>query len=588
MAPMTLEELVHAALTWRDQDPDPETAAELTRLIENGDEAELRDRFAGRLAFGTAGLRGVLGAGPNRMNRAVVRQTAAGLCRYLLAHAPEATRRGVVVGHDARRQSRELAHDSAAVLAAHGIPAHIFSEAVPTPLCAFAIGQLGAVAGVVVTASHNPPEYNGYKVYWTNGAQIIPPHDTGIAAEIGRGGPAAEVPLLDAGDAARQGLWHQIGAEMGREYVRQLLALRLSPGVGTDLRIVYTALHGVGGRWVREVLGAAGFTDVHAVAEQQEPDGGFPTVRFPNPEEPGALDLSNALAERVGAELVLANDPDADRLAVLAREHGGALRALTGNEIGVLLGHYLLTRTPAAPGPPLVVTTIVSSAQLGKIAAAEGARYDETLTGFRWISNRAMEIEREEAARFLFGYEEALGYTVGTVVRDKDGVGAALVFADLAGYCRSQGLTVLDYLEEVQRRFGLYLSCQRSFRFPGTEGSELMSRLMQALRDRPPERLGGEAVVVVKDYERGLWRESGAERTLGLPASNVIAFELANGSRVTVRPSGTEPKLKYYFELCEELGAGEPLQEATARGGRRLDALVEATIAAARERGQPG
>ncbi|MCP3162729.1 phospho-sugar mutase [Myxococcus qinghaiensis] len=565
------------AEAWRLADPDPTTAEELARLLAQGDLAELADRFAGDLEFGTAGLRGVLGAGPNRMNRAVVRRTTAGLARYLKEHVPDAATRGVVVGRDARKLSAELAEDTAAVLAAEGIPAHVFSPPVPTPLAAFACLHLNAAAAIMVTASHNPPEYNGYKVYWGNGAQIIPPHDSGIASAIARVEPANRVPLLTVVQAREQGLWRDIPDSLGEDYLRAILGLRVHKKGSDTLSIVYTAMHGVGGVWAERALRDAGFPRFTPVAEQQMPDGRFPTVRFPNPEEPGAMDLSRATAERVKADLVLANDPDADRLAVMAREADGGLRMLTGNEVGVLLGHYLLTQGTKR-GRPYVVTTIVSSTQLGDIARSLGAAYDEVLTGFKWIANRALERERSEGLQFVFGYEEALGYTAGTVTRDKDGVGAALVMADLAAWCESRGTTVLGYLEEIQRQHGLYVGAQRNVTLPGAAGAQVIRGIMDAFRARPPSHVGTEAVRAVLDYQRGV---------NGLPPSNVLALELEGGGRVTLRPSGTEPKIKYYFERKETPTAGEPLAQARARAEARLASFIEAFIALARERGQP-
>ncbi|HLL52915.1 MAG TPA: phospho-sugar mutase [Myxococcaceae bacterium] len=582
---MDWTEIEKRARAWRAADPDAGTAEELDRLLEKRAEAELADRFAMSLEFGTAGLRGVLGAGPNRMNRAVVRRTTAGLARYLKAQVPDAARRGVVVGRDGRQLSPEFAEDVARVLAAEGIPALVLGM-VPTPVAAFAGLRLNAAAAVMVTASHNPPEYNGYKVYWGNGAQIVPPHDTGIAAAIDAVEPANQVKLLSIEEARAQGLWRELGEELGRAYVEALLSLRLH-GKPEDLTVVYTAMHGVGGRWTTQALAEAGFTRVHPVAEQQQPDGRFPTVRFPNPEEPGAMDLSRALAERTSADLVLANDPDADRLAVMARDGQGTLRQLTGNETGVLLGHYLLTQSKPLPPKPLVVTTIVSSAQLSEIARELGALYEETLTGFKWIANRALERERQDGARFLFGYEEALGYTVGTVVRDKDGIGAALVMADLAAWCKSRGTTVLGYLEEIQRRHGLFVADQRNFTFKGTEGAVTISRIMDGFRQAPPAKVGEFPVKAVLDYKTGERRAGGATSRLTLPPSNVIAYELEGGSRITLRPSGTEPKIKYYFELKEQLSASEPLRDARPRAEARLKALMDAFVALAKERGQP-
>lgn len=582
-----LEELIGRAEAWARDDPDPASAAELRGLVERRAEADLRDAFAGRLEFGTAGLRGVIGPGPNRMNRAVVRQATAGLARHLLRAAPDALTRGVVVGRDARRMSDVFAEDVAGVLAAHGVPAWVFPEPVPTPVGAFAVLELGTAGGVVVTASHNPPEYNGYKVYWSNGAQIIPPHDQAIAAEIERAGPAREVPILTPEEARRRGLRREVGDEVGRAYLDAIGALPPFRGEAGGLAVVTTALHGVGARWLRQALREAGFGRVHEVAEQSEPDGRFPTVRFPNPEEPAAMDLAFALARRTKADLVLANDPDADRLAVAARDEAGALRSFSGNEVGVLLGHYLLTQARPAPARPLLVSTIVSSPQLGVVARDLGARYEETLTGFKWIANRALEVERAEGAAFVFGYEEALGYAAGTAVRDKDGIGAGLVFADLAAWCASRGTTPWGYLEEIQRRHGLFLAGQRSFTFPGADGLAAIRRIMEGFRAAPPPRIGGLEVVEVRDYQWRVAREGGVERPLALPSSNVIAYQLAGGSRVTLRPSGTEPKIKYYFELREEPASGEAIEAAANRGRERLDRLAEDFLRLARERGQP-
>ncbi|RPH69950.1 MAG: phospho-sugar mutase [Myxococcaceae bacterium] len=578
--------LIQQVDAWSAADPDETTRAELQQLLAAEDFSELEDRFAGTLEFGTAGLRGVVGGGPNRMNRAVVRRASAGLAGYLLATVPDAARRGVVVARDGRRMSKEFAEDTAAVLAAAGIPALVRPGFTPTPLCAFLVEHLGASAGVMVTASHNPPEYNGYKVYWGNGAQIVPPHDGGIAAAIARVGPAREIPLADLTDARVHGLLRDIGPELDQAYLEGVLALRLHPGEGTDLTVVYTPMHGVGGPLALEALRRAGFGRVHPVPEQLHPDPAFPTVRFPNPEEPGAMDLSRALAERTRADLVLANDPDADRLAVLTRETSGLLRALTGNEVGVLLGHYLLVQGPRRERP-LVMTTIVSSPQLGAIAQRLGALYDETLTGFKWIANRSLERAAKDGAGLVFGFEEALGYTVGTLVRDKDGIGAALAMADLAGWARARGTTVAGYLEEIQREFGVYVSKQRSFTLPGASGAETIARVMEAFRKDPPSRVGSRTVEWVKDYKARTRTAQGRTEPLTLPASNVIAYGLAGGARVTLRPSGTEPKIKYYFELPETLAAGEDVPTARTRGEERLAELERDFLTLATARGQP-
>jgi phosphomannomutase len=338
-------------------------------------------------------------------------------------------------------------------------------------------------------------------------------------------------------------------------------------------------MHGVGARFTLAALARAGFANVHPVPSQNEPDGAFPTVSFPNPEEPGALDLALALCEETRADVLLANDPDADRLAAGARDREGRMRVFSGNELGVLLGHYALTQRTPAPANPLVLATIVSSSQLGAIARDLGAAYAETLTGFKWIENRALELEKAEGRTTVFGYEEALGYSVGDVVRDKDGISAALVFADLAGWCRARGVTPWDYLEEIQRAHGLFLSAQRSVTIPGAEGASTIGAITDGFRARPPASVGGLAVVETRDYRAGV---------PGLPTSNVVAYLLEGGSRVTLRPSGTEPKIKYYFELKAAPGNGEELAAARARGERNLAALVEDFVRLATERGQPG
>lgn len=580
---MDTETLLRTAQAWADADPDATTAAELRALVAAKNVTELDDRFATSLEFGTAGLRGVLGGGTNRMNRAVVRRTTAGLAKYLKATVPDVTTRGVVIGRDGRLLSPEFAQDTAAVFAAEGIPAWVFKGVAPTPLTAFAVKHLNAAAGVMVTASHNPPEYNGYKVYWGNGAQIIPPHDTGIAKAIDAIGPAKDVPLMNEEEARRKGLFHDVKDAVTRAYLDAILALR--PTRQTDgLSIVYTAMHGVGGALVLQALSEAGFKHVTPVPEQQEPDGRFPTVRFPNPEEKGAMDLSTALAAKVTADVVLANDPDADRLAVMARDARGTLVMLTGNEVGVLLGHFLLTQQKHVN--PLVVTTIVSSAQLKAIAAALGSRYAETLTGFKWIANAALD-EAKHGVNFVVGYEEALGYSVGPVVRDKDGIGAALVVADMAAWVKARGLTLFGYLEEVQRAHGLFVAKQFNATLPGASGAATIKAVMEAFRGKRPDAIGAVKIVATNDYRTQQRTEGGTTSALTLPSSNVIAYELEGGHRVTLRPSGTEPKIKFYFEWRETMASGESIAAAKTRATQRLDALEADFLTLAATRGLP-
>jgi len=579
------DEIRGKAEAWLASDPDSDTREELQSLLATGSDSELFDRFQGRLEFGTAGLRGLIGAGPNRMNRAVVRIASAGLARYLKSAEPESVRRGVVVGRDARRMSSQFAEDAAAVFAAEGIPVWFFERPVPTPLLAFATLHLGASAGVMITASHNPAAYNGYKVYWGNGAQIVPPHEVEISREIARVGLADQVGLLPLAAAKPIGRWKTVGGDLAEAYLKGCLAQRRHPELPNPLRIVYTPLHGVGGVWVRQLLERAGAKNVFVVFEQQEPDPTFPTVAYPNPEEPGALDLGLSLARRVEADLLLANDPDADRLCVAARESDGSLRVFTGDELGALLGHYLLAQSQFEK-QPLVVSTIVSSGQLEAIAGALRARYEQTLTGFKWIANRALELEAEGNVQLVFAYEEALGYCVGGQVRDKDGVSAALAVIDMAAWCTFRGSTLVDYLELLQREHGLFVSRQRSFTFESLAGAAAVPQIMEGFRQRPPEQIAGLQVQSRRDYQLPT-PEEGSPAVKSLPRANVLTYRLVDGARVTLRPSGTEPKIKYYFEVREAVGAREPVVKARQRASEKLKRIEEGFIEAARQRGQP-
>jgi len=565
------------------EDPDPRTVEELRALLARPDldATDLADRFAATLEFGTAGLRGVIGAGPNRMNRAVVARATWGVAQELLASVPKAAERGVVVGGDARRMSRELSEDTAAILAAAGIRVVLFREPVPTPLVGFTVKRLGAAAGVVVTASHNPPEYNGYKVYWENAAQIVPPTDARIAAAIERAPAAKDVPRPSLEEVHAKGLVSDAPASASRAYLDAVRALAVHPGEGDrSIRIVYTPMHGVGDALVRSAMSEAGFANVTSVPEQQKPDGAFPTVAFPNPEEKGAMDLSFALAKKTGAHLVLANDPDADRLAVAVPEGEGWLQ-LTGNQVGVLLGHYLLTEKPAA-GPRAVIASIVSSPLLGRIAATLGVRYEETLTGFKWIANRAMELERE-GFEFVFGYEEALGYCVGSAVRDKDGISAAVLAAEVTAVLRARGRPLQQELEAIARRWGVFTSSQVNVTHKGAAGLATIRQMMERLRASPPARIASDDVLAVSDYEARTRKDlrTGSTTPLTLPKSNVLTFELASGSRVIARPSGTEPKAKFYFDVREEVAPGESVSAALGRAQAAMKRLSDAFTAVA-------
>jgi phosphomannomutase len=557
---------------WLAEDPDERDRAELEALASadgagaDGTEAaeaaaaeELGDRFGGRLEFGTAGLRGVVAAGPNRMNRAVVRGTTAALARWLRgpgrgiagAGAAEA---GVVIGCDARHRSDEFADEAAQVLAGSGIRVHLLPRQQPTPLLAFAVRHLHAAAGIMITASHNPPAYNGYKLYLRDGAQIVPPADIEIESEIRSLGPLSLVPLapLDSPLIVRH------GDEVARAYLDQICAASPAPPDAAWLRFVYTPLHGVAGGLAMRAFEQAGFTEPDVVTAQAEPDPDFPTVAFPNPEEPGALDLALAQARRSGADLVLANDPDGDRLAVAVPGPDGVWQTLTGDQVGALLGAYLLDVTAPGPGDGdrLVVTTIVSSTLLSRIAAAAGAQYAETLTGFKWI----VRADRP-GSRFVFGYEEALGYAVGEIVRDKDGIGAALALLGLAARARSGGRSLLDAYDALETAHGVHLTGQITV--PTAAPVDVMARLRAAA----PAEFSGEKVLEITDLTGGTSR---------LPSADVLSYQLL-GARVVIRPSGTEPKIKAYLEVVEPVIGGRlagARQAAAARFGPLRDAVA--------------
>ena len=522
---------------WIADDPDAETVAGLTSLLEraqSGDEsadAELADRFSGLLEFGTAGLRGALGGGPNRMNRVVVLRAAAGLTAYLQESQgrPDVT---VVIGFDARHNSDVFARDTAAVVVAAGGRALVLSHPLPTPLLAFAIRHLGADAAVMVTASHNPPQDNGYKVYLGDGSQIVPPADAEIAAAIDRFPRAADVAQADDG-------WETVDDSIIDDYLGSVTSV-VEAGGPRDLRIVHTALHGVGSATMIDALHRAGFTDVQPVAEQAEPDPEFPTVSFPNPEEPGAIDLALAEARKVGADIVIANDPDADRCAV-AIEDAGTWRMLRGDEVGALLGHHLVQRGVAEGS--VFANSIVSSRLLGAIARAAGIAHEETLTGFKWISR---------VPGLRYGYEEALGYCVDPAgVRDKDGISAGLLIAELAADLKATGRSIPDVLAELARTHGAHLTDSFSVR---SDDLSIIGRIMQRLRDNPPENVAGQSVSR---------REDLAEGSDALPPTEGLRYYLADDTRIIVRPSGTEPKLKIYLEAIGD-DAAETAQRLAA------------------------
>jgi phosphomannomutase len=554
---MTLAGLLAEAEAWLDDDPDERTAAELRGVLaaaRDGDAdatADLADRFAGTLQFGTAGLRGALGAGPHRMNRAVVIRAAAGLAAYLAEHRRTGR---VAIGYDARHDSDVFARDTAAVMTAAGFEALPLPRPLPTPVLAFAVRHLDCDAGVMVTASHNPPQDNGYKVYLggpgEDGSQIVPPADGLIAAAIASVGPVLSVPRAAGG-------WVVLGDDVLDAYVNAAAAVA-RPGP-RDLSIVLTPLHGVGGSTVVSALQTAGFTDLFVVPEQAAPHPDFPTVSFPNPEEPGAIDLALECARKRGADLVIANDPDADRCAVAVPTPDGAWRMLHGDELGALLGAHLAGR--GLPAGSVLANSIVSGRLLGRVAAAHGLAHAETLTGFKWISR---------VPGLAYGYEEALGYCVDpATVRDKDGISAAVLVAELAAGLKACGRGLLDALDDLAREHGLHASDQLSVR---VQDLTLIADAMARLRTAPPTELAGSPVVVADD----LLTDPGS-----LPATDALRYLTADEDRVIVRPSGTEPKLKCYLEVVVPVPGGDVAAARATAAGRlaRLRADIATALA---------
>jgi phosphomannomutase len=563
-----------AARAWAQADPDPVTRAELEALIAAGDRALVAERMAGPLVFGTAGLRAPVGAGSARMNRATVIRTTRGLADFLAARRAGARTLPVIVGNDARTTSPELSRDVVAVLAAAKIPVRYFEEPVPTPLVAYAARTLGASAAVVVTASHNPRDDNGYKVYLDDAVQLVAPNDALIQAAIERVGPAASVPWTAPGSAGVDAQPIPLAALFERYLTETLGHLGIGTPRSEPLRIAYTPLHGVGQRFVKEALRRAGFEDFRSVPEQAEPDGSFPTTPFPNPEEPGTLDLVLSLATREGAELVLANDPDADRLAAGVPTPSGRVVALTGNQLAVLLTDAALATFPG-PGQPLVVASVVTTPLVAAVARARGARFERTLTGFKWLWTAALALERAGQGRFACACEEALGYSITPAVRDKDGLSAAVLLALEAGRCRARGETLLDRFHALCREHGLWVSAQLTVPLRGRAESalEALDRLVSA----PPRTLGGREVTTIVDFR------TGAEaRPAWLGAAPLVELRLNDG-RVLVRPSGTEPKLKVYVDLSATVGEREAvgtLETALTEAARSVGAGIVTTLGA--------
>ena len=532
---------------------DEATKEELKGISE--DENEIKERFYMDLEFGTAGLRGIIGAGTNRMNIYVVRRATQGLANYIAKVDKKA--QGVAIAYDSRHMSPEFAEEAALCLAANGIKAYIFESLRPTPELSFAVRHLGCVAGINVTASHNPPEYNGYKVYWEDGAQITPPHDSGIMGEVKSISDWNTVKTMDKAEAEKAGLFQVISKEVDDAYMselkKQVIHMDAIEKEGKNLKIVYTPLHGTGNIPARRILKELGFENVYVVKEQELPDGDFPTVSYPNPEAAEAFELGLKLAKEVDADLVLATDPDADRLGVRVKDKNGEYHDLTGNMSGCLLANYELSQRKAVngslPEDGALIKTIVTTNLADAIAKGYGVKLIEVLTGFKFIGQQILGFEKSGKGSYLFGFEESYGCLIGTYARDKDAIVATMALCEAAAYYKTQGKTLWDAMIEMYEQFGYYKDAIQSVTMKGIEGLQKIQEIMNSLRQNPPAEFAGHKVVAVRDYKADTIKDlaTGEVKATGLPNSNVLYYELTDDAWVCVRPSGTEPKVKFYY-----------------------------------------
>lgn len=532
---------------------DEATKEELKNIAE--DDNEIKERFYMDLEFGTAGLRGIIGAGTNRMNIYVVRRATQGLANHIAKVDKKS--QGVAIAYDSRHMSPEFAEEAALCLAANGIKAYIFESLRPTPELSFAVRHLGCVAGINVTASHNPPEYNGYKVYWEDGAQITPPHDSGIMGEVKSISDWNTVKTIDKAEAEKAGLFQVIGKEVDDAYMaelkKQVLHMDAIKAEGKNLKVVYTPLHGTGNIPARRILKELGFENVYVVKEQELPDGDFPTVSYPNPEAAEAFELGLKLAKEVDADLVLATDPDADRLGVRVKDKNGEYHDLTGNMSGCLLANYEISQKKAIngslPEDGALIKTIVTTNLADAIAKGYGVKLIEVLTGFKFIGQQILGFEQSGKGSYLFGFEESYGCLIGTYARDKDAIVATMALCEAAAYYKTQGKTLWDAMIEMYEQFGYYKDAIQSVTMKGIEGLQKIQEIMNSLRQNPPAEFAGHKVVAVRDYKADTITDvaTGAVKPTGLPNSNVLYYELTDDAWVCVRPSGTEPKVKFYY-----------------------------------------
>ncbi len=555
---------------------DQETKEELKAI--QGNEEEIKERFYMDLEFGTAGLRGIIGAGINRMNIYVVRRATQGLANYIIKQGGAA--KGVAIAYDSRRMSPEFADEAARTLAANGIKAYKFESLRPTPELSFAVRELGCIAGINVTASHNPPEYNGYKVYWEDGAQFTPPHDKGVTQEVLAIEDLSTVKTMTASDAKAAGLYQVIGAEIDNKYIANVKAQVVNQDaidqMQDNIKIVYTPLHGTGNIPVRRVLKEIGFTHVHVVPEQELPDGEFPTVSYPNPEAAEAFALGLKMAKEIDADLVLATDPDADRLGVYVKDNkSGEYISLTGNMSGSLLCEYVLSQKAAQNAIPAdgeVVKSIVSTNLIDAVAASYNCRLVECLTGFKWIGQQILKEENTGVGHYMFGMEESYGCLIGTYARDKDAVSASVALCEAAAYYKTKGMTLWDAMVAMYEKYGYYKDAVKSIGLSGIEGLAKIQSIMENFRTNTPEGFGDYKVLSARDYKLDTIKDmaTGEVGPTGLPSSNVLYYDMNDNAWLCIRPSGTEPKIKFYYGI-----KGASLEDADAKSAALGDALME-------------
>ncbi|MEI3200213.1 MAG: phospho-sugar mutase [Lachnospiraceae bacterium] len=555
---------------------DEATKAELRGIADN--ENEIKERFYAELEFGTAGLRGIIGAGINRMNIYTVRKATQGLANYIASVG--AKEKGVAIAYDSRHMSPEFADVAALCLAANGIKAYVFESLRPTPELSYAVRTLKCIAGINITASHNPPEYNGYKVYWEDGAQITPPHDTGIMAEVKKITDLSTALTMDKEEAVKAGLYQVIGKEIDDTYIEALKSQVIHwdsiKEAGKDLKVVYTPLHGTGNIPARRVLKELGFEHVNVVKEQELPDGDFPTVSYPNPEAEEAFELGLKLAKEIDADLVLATDPDADRLGVRVKDKDGVYHTLTGNMSGCLLEEYELSQRLARDGKlpedGAVVSTIVTTNMAGAIARAYNMKFIEVLTGFKFIGQQILGFENSGKGTYEFGFEESYGCLIGTHARDKDAIVATMALCEAAAYYKTQGKTLWDAMIDMYEKYGYYKDDIKSITLKGIEGLEKIQSILETLRNNPPAQIGDYKVTSARDYKKDTIKnlETGEVTATGLPSSNVLYYDLTDDAWLCVRPSGTEPKVKFYYGV-----KGTSLEDADAKSAALGEKVLE-------------